>query len=275
MKYYQNLAIGSIVFVFGASLLNSCVSATKSSRTQIRIETSQGDIQAELYNETPMHKEQFVRLIKDKFYDGVLFHRVIKDFMIQGGDPLSKDAKPGELLGTKDEGEPIMPEFRYPRYFHKRGAIAAARENDQTNPEQKSSGSQFYIVWGRTFTDKELDQIERNQTEKLIQDQVNFLYKQNQSLFSKLEIEGKMLPIQIKIDSLRQIARSKVKPFSYPDSIRTYYRTIGGTPWLDGNYTVFGEVTKGLDIIEKIQNVAVDKADRPIYDIKMKIRIIK
>lgn len=194
--------------------------------TRVRIETDSGVMIARLFNETPLHKNNFIHLVKDHFYDGILFHRVIDDFMIQGGDPTSKNAKPGESLGEGGTKKTIAAEIR-PEFFHQIGALAAARESDDVNPSKASSYSQFYIVEGRVFSDAELDQVEKR--------------------FN----------------------------ITIPAEHREVYKTIGGTPFLDEKYTVFGQVESGLDVIRKIASSRTDERNRPLKDIKMKIRILK
>ncbi|MGL4292035.1 MAG: peptidylprolyl isomerase [Bacteroidales bacterium] len=245
----------------------------------MEIETSEGDIVIELYNETPLHRDNFIKLVEEKFYDDLLFHRVIPDFMIQGGDPESRNARDNMLLGTKDAGYFIDPEVSFPRFFHKRGALAAARENDDKNPQRKSSGSQFYLIWGKTYSEKELKEIENTQNEKLLQQEVNGLFSENENLFTQTENNDDIIRFQQLMDSLRSEGKKNILLkkglFHFPDSIRQIYQTLGGTPWLDNNYTVFGEVTQGLDIIGKIQSLPTNQAGRPYKNIKMKIRLLQ
>lgn len=190
----------------------------------VRIKTSKGEAIVLLYNETPNHRDNFLKLTKEKFYNGTLFHRVIKDFMIQGGDPDSKHAKPGDLLGEGDLKYQIDPEFR-DNLFHKRGVIAAARDN---NPKKASSATQFYLVQGKVFTDSELDRVE------------------NERLHRKI-----------------------------PADQREVYKTIGGVPHLDQNYTVYGEIVKGIEMVDAIASLEKDKNDRPFQDIPMQVTILK
>lgn len=260
-------------------ILAGCHTQRSSDRTQIRIETSEGDMVVALYNETPLHRDNFIHLADSGFYNGLLFHRVISDFMIQGGDPDSRDAQEGQLLGAGDIGDGIDAEFRYPTLFHKRGALAMAREGDEKNPDKRSSNCQFYLVWGKTFTDKELNEIERSRNEQILQKKVNRLFAENEARFNQLEEQGEMMPLQVLMDSLRIEAKKQIAEgnmtFVIPDSIRKIYRETGGVPWLDGNYTVFGEVTEGLEVIDKIQQKRTDRNDRPLQDIKMKIKILR
>jgi cyclophilin family peptidyl-prolyl cis-trans isomerase len=198
-----------------------------SQSTKVIIETSKGDITVMLYDETPVHRDNFIKLVESDFYDGVLFHRVISSFMIQGGDPESKDAPAGKALGNGGPGYTLPAEI-VPKYFHKKGALAAARTGDQTNPQRRSSGSQFYIVQGKTYTDMQLDSMEKQ-------------------MFT-----------------------------TFSDAQRDAYATIGGVPQLDAQYTVFGEVIEGLEIIDIIAAVEKGANDRPVADVKViKMTVVK
>lgn len=215
-----------------------CISANAQNADSIRhevlLKTDKGNIRIALYNETPQHRDNFIKLVKAGFYDGLLFHRVISSFMIQTGDSASRHAKPGQLLGDSPESCKIPAEIHYPAIFHKRGAVAAAREGDDVNPERASSSSQFYIVYGRRFNDSMLDDT------------------------------------QSKLDSQ---AKGTVK---LTQQVRDAYKSQGGTPHLDGQYTVFGEVVEGLDVVDKIQWVATDDNARPIEDIRIiEAKVIK
>lgn len=184
------------------------------------METSMGEIVLKLYGETPIHRDNFLKLAQDRVYDGLLFHRVIKNFMIQGGDPKSRDAKPGQPLGDGTLGYTLPAEFR-PNLFHKRGALCAARQGDNVNPKKESSASQFYIVQGNRWDEKQLDMMSERMGKKFSPEQ------------------------------------------------RKVYTTVGGTPHLDGDYTVFGEVIKGMDVIDKISQVKCDRMDRPVEDVRI------
>lgn len=188
--------------------------------TKVLLKTSMGDIVIALYDETPLHKENFIKLVNDKYYDGVLFHRIIQNFMIQTGDPESKTAKPGQMLGNGGPGYTIPAEF-VPGLYHKRGAVAAARMGDNVNPRKESSGSQFYIVDGRVFSTNDLNRV--------------------------IQMTGKTY------------SQEQIKD----------YTSIGGAPHLDGDYTVFGEVVSGMEIVDKIAAQQKDGRDRPLEDIKI------
>jgi peptidyl-prolyl cis-trans isomerase B (cyclophilin B) len=189
----------------------------------VKISTSYGDMTVRLYDETPQHRDNFLKLANEHFFDSLLFHRIIKGFMIQGGDPQSKNAAPTQMLGGGDVGYTIPAEFN-PNLYHKKGALCAARTE---NPEKKSSGCQFYIVQGRTWSDADLDNYDKQRTVK------------------------------------------------YTPAQREAYKTIGGFPPLDMGYTVYGEVTQGLDVLDKIAAVATQPGDRPTQDVRMKITLVK
>ena len=201
--------------------------AQNGQRAEVLLETTAGNIRIALYNETPKHRDNFLKLVGMHVYDSLLFHRVIKDFMIQGGDLNSKHAQPGQMLGSGELDYTIEPEFHLPLLYHRRGAVAAAREPDNVNPEQRSGACQFYIVWGRKFNDISIGRV------------------------------------QERLDSTTQ-GRVKLTE----EMIETY-KTIGGTPHLDGQYTVFGEVTEGLEVVDKIQQSPTDKYQRPYTDIRI------
>lgn len=198
-------------------------------RHEVLLQTNKGDIKIVLYNETPKHRDNFLRLVRSGFYDGLLFHRVIDKFMIQAGDSASRNAQPGQLLGDSPEGYTVPAEICFPQRFHKRGAIGAAREGDDVNPERASSACQFYIVYGRRFNDDMLNHMQQR---------------------------------------LDETTKGAV---SLPPEVREAYKTYGGTPHLDGQYTVFGEVLEGIDTVRDIEWVETDKNDRPLQD----VRIIK
>lgn len=198
-------------------------------RREVLIETTMGNIKVELYNETPLHRDNFLKLASEGYYDGNLFHRVIYNFMIQSGDSTSRHAQPGQELGLYSPDYTIPAEIRYPQIFHKRGVLAAAREGDEVNPEHASSASQFYIVYGRRFNDEMLDE-QQARLDKQTQGQVQLT-----------------------------------------PEVREVYKKTGGTPHLDGQYTVFGEVTEGLNVVKEIDWVPTDDNARPLED----VRIIK
>lgn len=204
-------------------------------RPEVLIETTMGNIRVALYNETPLHRDNFLKLIREyHYYDSLLFHRVIPDFMIQAGDPYSKNAQKGAVLGDHSLDYTIPAEIRLPQIYHKRGALAAAREPDMVNPKRESSSSQFYIVYGRKQDERGLQR-------------------------------GR--------DNLRQFFGDSIQ---MTDEMREVYTTVGGTPHLDGGYTVFGEVLEGMDVVDRIQRVQRDANDRPLEDVRIvKATILK
>jgi len=245
--------------------------------TIITLSTSFGEIKFKLYNETPLHRDNFIKLVKEGFYNDLLFHRVIKDFMIQGGDPQSKGAPMGKNLGAGDVGYTIPAEFVYPQFFHKKGALSAARQGDQTNPKKESSGCQFYIVQGKVHSDAELDKMEKNALAPAKNKRFDELVNERAA-----EVKAFRLTRDQKgLDALRDELVAKLetefagqKGIPYTPEQRTAYTTIGGTPFLDNEYTVFGEVIEGLDVIDKIAAVKTNQSDRPLSDLKMKMDII-
>ena len=246
---------------------------------EVRIETDYGNITIKLYNETPLHRDNFLKLVGQHFYDSLLFHRVIKTFMIQGGDPDSKKAAPGAMLGEGDVNYTIPAEFN-PKLFHKRGVLAAARNGDEVNPEQASSGCQFYITQGKVFSDSLLNLIEKRITSMQAYNKV-IRKVENQPLvekFMRFQQTGpadSIFAVKRKLDALTMNEMASMNPYTFSPDQRKTYTTVGGTPHLDGSYTVFGEVIEGMDVVDKIAAVETDRADRPKSDIRMKITLIK
>ena len=227
-----------LLMLSAACFLNSCGSGSSKKQsgaagsqsepeTIVELQTSAGTIKVKLYGDTPHHKANFMKLVNDGFYDGVLFHRVIKDYMIQTGDPLSIDAPANTSLGMGGPGYTVPAEI-LPNHYHKKGALSAARQDVSINPHKESSGSQFYIVQGNLWDDFGLDQLESE------------------------------------------------KGIKYTNEQRRTYKTVGGTPFLDGEYTIFGEVIEGLSIVDSIANVETDMGDRPLADVKLiKVTIVE
>lgn len=244
---------------------------TNSKMTKVKLETTMGDIVVELYDETPQHRDNFVKLVQEGYYDGVLFHRVIKDFMIQTGDGNSKTAGPDATLGDGDPGYTIPAEFVYPKYFHKRGALAAARTGDQVNPERRSSGSQFYIVTGKIYSSDELKMMTQRLASVKKQDIFRRLVNENHAQIETLQRnqdnEG-LNELQNRLIQQTE-AEAAQSPFSLTDEQIDAYTSVGGTPHLDGQYTVFGQVIEGMDVVDKIQNAQTGRMDRPVSDIKI------
>lgn len=236
--------------------------------TQVLMKTSLGSITLKLYNETPQHRDNFLKLVKEGQYNGLLFHRVIKDFMIQGGDVTSKDAPMNKQLGAGDLGYTVPAEFVYPKYFHKKGALSAARTE---NPEKASSASQFYIVTGKTYSDSDIKQMEKQMESQLIQSIFNQLQTENKPKIMELYRSGNKDEMTILRDTLigkaQLEAEKRKEECLMPEDLKEAYKTIGGTPFLDNNYTVYGEVIEGLDVVDKIQNTATNKQDRPLENV--------
>ena len=244
----------------------------ENNKTRVRIKTSMGDIVVRLYDETPKHRDNFVKLAKESYFDGTLFHRVIRDFMIQGGDPDSKGAPAGKNLGTGGPDYTIPAEFVFPKLYHKRGALSAARTGDEVNPNRESSGSQFYIVWGKTYKPAELKQMERQLAMQQEQAVFNQLVADNKAKIMELRRNRDRAGLQELQDDLiastKAICAEKGLP-KFTDEQVESYTTVGGTPFLDNQYTVFGEVEEGLEIVGKIQEVETGRNDRPKEDVVM------
>ena len=244
----------------------------ENNKTRVRIKTSMGDIVVRLYDETPKHRDNFVKLAKEGYFDGTLFHRVIRDFMIQGGDPDSKGAPAGKNLGTGGPDYTIPAEFVFPKLYHKRGALSAARTGDEVNPNKESSGSQFYIVWGKTYKPAELKQMERQLAMQQEQSVFNQLVADNKAKIMELRRNRDRAGLQELQDDLiastKAICAEKGLP-KFTDEQVESYTTVGGTPFLDNQYTVFGEVEEGLEIVGKIQEVETGRNDRPKDDVVM------
>ncbi len=241
--------------------------------TKLKIETTAGDIIVKLYNETPKHRENFIKLAQNGTYEGTLFHRVIKDFMIQAGDPDSKDAPKGKMLGAGDVGYTVPAEFVYPKYFHKRGALSAARQGDQVNPEKASSGCQFYIVTGKVYTDSTLLNMETQMNNMRFNNAFNALAAKHAKEIYKMRRNNDQEGLMNLQDTLiaqveKQMAGQPEFRFT-PEQVKAY-TTVGGTPHLDNEYTVFGEVVEGMDVVDKIQQMKTDRNDRPEEDVKIK-----
>ena len=270
------LAACVVVFTTSSIKANNSTSMQQESNqfencTKVLLETTYGNIEIVLYNETPKHRDNFIKLVKEGYYDGVLFHRVIKDFMIQTGDPDSKNATADAFLGSGGPDYDIDAELVYPQYYHKRGALAAAREGDETNPERKSSGSQFYIVTGRRFSTGQLDMMAERMGEQrkaqifqqLAQSHMQEImtYKQQGDTVALTNLQNELIA--------KTEATYATNPVKFTDSQKRDYSTVGGAPHLDGQYTVFGEVLTGLDVVEKIENVETGTHDRPVNDVKI------
>lgn len=275
----RNLLIVLTVLICGAT---ACKSGQKKDNmdkeTMLKIETSLGDIKVKLYNETPQHRDNFIKLAEDGTYNGTLFHRVIKDFMVQAGDPDSKNAPKGKMLGSGDVGYTVPAEFVYPKYFHKKGALSAARQGDDVNPKKESSGCQFYVVTGKVYSDSTILSMEQQKNEGKLNNIFNALAQKHMKEIYKMrkanDEEG-LYALQDTLLAQAEAEAAKQPDFHFtPEQVKAY-TTVGGTPHLDGEYTVFGEVVEGMDVIDKIQQVKTDRSDRPAEDVKIiKVTVI-
>lgn len=262
----------SIILAVCLAIFTSCA---QNNDHVVTIRTSYGDMVAILYDETPKHKENFIKLAREHFFDSTLFHRVIQGFMIQGGDPDSKKAQPGEPIGRGGPGYTIDAEFN-PKFFHERGALAAARMGDAQNPTKASSGSQFYIVQGTKMTEEELktDMLKLNQgMQQFFQDSANRpAYDSIVRLYESGDMKAYqeyMMDLKPRVEKATGINTTKTVP---PEVLQAY-TTVGGAPSLDGGYTVFGKVIKGLEVVDKIAAVSMGPGDRPIEDIRMTVTV--
>ncbi len=240
-------------------------------RTLVKLETTMGNITVALYNETPKHRDNFIKLVKEGVYDSTLFHRVIKQFMIQAGDPDSKNASDTAMLGSGDVGYTIPAEFN-PKFFHKKGVLAAARQGDDVNPEKASSGCQFYIVTGRKFTEPQLLGMENKINEQHEEALFDSLARQHMKEIYKMRKAGDnagLLELQDTLEAQARELADKEEKFRFtPEQIKAY-STVGGAPHLDGSYTVFGEVTEGMEVVDNIEIAKTNRADRPIENIRI------
>lgn len=270
----------TLIIAILAALLFAC--ASKPKETLVSITTPYGNIVVKLYDSTARHKENFIKLADKGYFNGTLFHRVIRNFMIQGGDPSSRNAVPGALLGDGDTNYTIPFEY-VPSYLHKRGAFAAARENDDVNPLKASSASQFYIVQGKVFTNEELDaveqKVERRTKQYIMMDMLKKEGKEDElKAFRQMADKRDTANIRLIINKYRNAVEAqymRTKPFKLTPEQRRVYTTIGGTPHLDGAYTVFGEVVSGMDIVDQIAAVQTDTNDRPVQDIRISIKVLR
>lgn len=237
----------------------------------VDIHTSMGDIRVRLFGDTPKHRDNFVKLVNEGYYNGVLFHRVISDFMIQTGDPDSKTAAKGARLGSGGPGYTLEAEIDFPKHFHRRGALAAARQGDQVNPERRSSGSQFYIVTGQAYTEAQLDRMESQLRNAKMQGIFNKLAAERMDQIRAMQANNDQAGLQKLQQELIAITEQSVDPNApiLTPQMRQAYAKEGGAPHLDGQYTVFGQVESGMDVIDKIEKAATDSADRPVDDIKI------
>ena len=276
-----------LVLLLMASTINSCGGSSSQNakaqavenETRILVKTTAGDFTIKLYNETPLHRDNFIKLVEEHFYDSLLFHRVIREFMVQAGDPDSKIAEKYEQLGAGGPGYTIPAEFVYPKYFHKRGALSAARQADQVNPDRKSSGSQFYVVTGKKYRKYDLQDLEEQMNSQQAENTFNLLCAQNRDSIMKLQIANDtdgLLKLQEELIAKTEALVKESGPFHFTKEQADAYMTEGGAPFLDNQYTVFGEVIDGMKVIDKIESAGTDIHDRPRKDIRiLTMEIIK
>lgn len=240
----------------------------------VLIQTNFGDIKVRLYDETPIHRDNFMKKAEEGFYKDLTFHRVIKDFMIQGGDLKSKNSSDTTEVEEKTLGDTIPQEIQFPRFFHKRGAFAAARWDDAENPTRASDASQFYIVTGKPEYQEKLDGLEKQRFERLKQRIYNSLQSANMDTIKALYKEGNRTGITELRNKWQEQAdkeaNERKQETLYTEEQREIYKTVGGAPFLDGEYTVFGEVLEGMDVADKIQNVKTNEKDKPLQAVIIK-----
>lgn len=268
----------AILFTLMACCLMACTGNQKKTtdmetgnETLVRLETTMGNITVKLYNETPKHRNNFIKLVKEGTYDSTLFHRVIKNFMIQAGDPQSKTATDTTTLGNGDVGYTLPAEFN-PKFFHKKGALAAARLGDDVNPKKESSGCQFYIVTGRKFSEAQMISMENQLNDARLENVFNELARKHMKEIYKMRKAGDndgLLELQDSLETQARAIVAKEPALKFSREQIAAYTTVGGAPHLDGAYTVFGEVTDGMDVVDKIQAVKTNRADRPETDVRI------
>lgn len=250
--------------------VTSCNGQQKSDGTEVVIETSIGDIRIRLFDDTPRHRDNFLANVRDGIYDGVTFHRVIRNFMVQTGDP---DTRPGVVRDTTKAVERIEAEVVWPKLYHRRGMVGAARDGDDENPTRASDRFQFYVVTGKTCQESDMNDYETAREQR----DADLLYKeycqQHQDELDALRAARNRDGVSDLLEKLQDKARYAVSdnpPITYPSELRRAYRQHGGAPWLDNEYTVFGEVVEGMKVIDQIQKLKTDAADRPLQEVRVK-----
>jgi len=277
----KNKKLRIIALLFLISFINQSL-CSQADNVKVKLITNKGEMTIELFKETPLHSTNFIKLVESGFYEGVSFHRVIKGFMAQAGDPNSKNETFSGKLGQESYGEVVAAEFNS-KYYHKKGALCAARKGDEVNPNKESSGSQFYLVQGKTYSKQLLEnmasQINNKKKQALL---VSYIQNpSNIDVLNKLQYyqqNNLQDSIAIFIEEIKPIATKHFNAFSFSEEAKSTYTTIGGTPFLDGNYTVFGQVIEGLEVIDEICNVKTLEEDIPEEDviiISMKIMLNK
>lgn len=260
-------------------MIKPAVSQSLSKET-IVISTIYGNMKIKLFNETPLHRDNFLKLVKEHFYDSLLFHRVIEDFMIQGGDPDSRHADQFKVLGDGDLNYTVPAEFR-PELFHKKGMLCAARNGDDVNPSKASSACQFYIVQGKVRNEEDLKAFERRINKPLlnrIRDSIlnipaNSVLKEKISAF-KTTNQDSLQVYNKQLNEQTEKAYERLPHYNFPETHKAVYKSLGGTPHLDTNYTVFGEVVEGIEVIDRIAAAKTGRNDRPLVDIRMTVKLL-
>lgn len=247
-------------------------SCKKNDEPIVDILTTEGTITVKLYRETPQHRDNFIKLIKGRYYDSLLFHRVIRDFIIQTGDPDSKKSSSNRMLGDGGPGYTLPAEIIYPKYFHKHGTLCAARLDNFQNPNKRSSGSQFYIVLGTLYTNAQLDSIEKQDYDKKANEIMQKYITANREKINEFTLIKNKILLNILQDSIAAQAAREVEKttfFTFTEEQRKAYTTRGGIPYLDKEYTVFGEVISGFEVLDKIAQIKIDRNGRPLNDIRI------
>lgn len=277
-NYLKSLILVTLVTVLAFSckqkVQETDTTVAKPVEPIVLIETDLGNIKVKLYNETPIHRDNFLKLVTEGFYDSIVFHRVINSFMIQGGDPdTKKGIEQDKIYGSSDAGYKLPAEFNT-KLFHKKGALAAARQGDKENPEKMSSGSQFYIVQGKVFSQPELDTLAARKNRNLKIATLNKLVMDKAEKLMDKGINPDFTTLPASLKDTFDLVMSKIVPYSYAPEKVDFYSSVGGTPHLDGDYTVFGEVIEGLDVVDKIAAVKTSKYDMPIESIRMRMKVL-
>ena len=275
------MCIKLILFSLALVWISKITIAQTYSKETVEITTSLGTMKVKLFNETPLHRDNFLKLVREHYYDSLLFHRVIQGFMIQGGDPDSKTAGPDKLLGDGDLKYTVPAEF-IPDLFHKKGMLCAARNGDDVNPTKASSAAQFYIVQGKVRDDAELKKYEKRINkvviEKIKTDLQNNVDAKNIMdkivVFKEQKSNDSLLIYNKKLDEFINPIYEKTPHYVFKSEHINLYKTIGGTPHLDSQYTIYGEVIEGLDVIDKIAQLETKKDDRPVIDLRMTVRVV-
>ncbi len=260
------------IFLLAFTLLYSFQSCKKSDEPIVEFQTSAGLFKVKLFKETPQHRDNFIHLVKDGYFNDLIFHRAMKDYLIQTGDPNSKTASKNRLLGTGGPGYTINAEINYPTTFHKKGMLTAARLPDADNPKKASNGSQFCIIIGKQFTSEELDTLELNAYNRQLDKAWRIIVAKNREEITAISLTGDSLKLSNYQDSLIIQAKklmNKEEVFFFTPEQREAYTTLGGAPHMDNEYTIFGEVIEGIEIAEQISLQAVDMNNRPLEDIRI------